>query len=486
MDHFPLYRQLASHYRQAIEAGTLRAGERMPSVRTLMERHDVSLSTALQTCRYLESQGIVEARPRSGYFVCHKPRSALARVAEPGIALPDTAQYVGINEKVSAILVQAMNAKVQTNLGVACGAPELYPNEPLRQAAVRALRQSPEIYGRAVPRNGYPGLRAVLAKRAMHASMNLSADDIVITHGCTEALNLAIRAVAQPGDIIAVESPTFYGVLQILESLGMRALEIPTSPQTGISLEALELAARTYNNIKAVVVVPHLQNPLGAIMPESHKDRLVTWCEANRIALIEDDTYALLTDDDTPLPALKSRDHTGNVIHCASLHKTVAPGMRVGWMSAGKWRGRVEMLKYAHSRPNESLSQQVAASFLGSGAFDRHLRRLRTHLYTQRQQVAQAIDGYFPAGTRLTVPAGGFGLWVELPDQRDSQAVFESALEQGIRVAPGIMFSNSSRFASFLRISCGTPYNSELDQAVRKLARIVDGARRLPDLPAQV
>lgn len=474
MDQLPIYRQLASHYRQAIETGTLRPGDRMPSVRALMERHDISLSTALQTCRHLESQGLLEARPRSGYFVCHRSRSALAKVPDPIVALPDTAQYVGINEKVSAILAQAMSSKVQINLGVACGAPELYPNEALRQAAVRVLRQQPELFGRAVPRNGHSTLRSVLARRAMGARMNLTADDIIITHGCTEALNLALRAIAQPGDIIAVESPTFYGVLQILESLGMRALEIPTSPETGISLEALELAVQTYGSIKAVAVVPHLQNPLGAIMPEAHKIRLVNWCETNNIALIEDDTYALLADNDSTMPSLKSWDQTGNVIHCASLHKTLAPGMRVGWITAGKWRSRVEMLKYAHSRPNEALSQLAAASFLGSGEFERHLRRLRTHLRTQRLQVAQAVAGYFPEGTRLTVPEGGFGLWVEMPEKRNSQAVFETALKAGIRIAPGVMFSNSQRFNSFLRISCGTPYNSELDQAMRKLGAIVE------------
>jgi DNA-binding transcriptional MocR family regulator len=212
-----------------------------------------------------------------------------------------------------------------------------------------------------------------------------------------------------------VESPTFYGLLQVLESLGLRALEIPTSPQTGISLEALQLAADTYGDIKAVVVVPHLQNPLGSVMPDANKQGLLRLCEERGIALIEDDTYSALVDSGTSLPAIKSWDTSGQVIHCASLHKILAPGMRLGWMAAGRWQARVEMLKYAQTRNNEGLSQIGAGQFMATGAYDRHLRRLRGALATQRERTAEAIAHYFPPGTRMNVPPGGLQLWVELP-----------------------------------------------------------------------
>jgi DNA-binding transcriptional MocR family regulator len=300
---------------------------------------------------------------------------------------------------------------------------------------------------------------------------------VLVTHGCIEALNIALRAVAQPGDTIAVESPTYFGLLQILESLGMRALEIPTSPHTGISLEALDLAIRAYGNIKALVVVPHLQNPLGSIMPDAHKMRLVQLCERSGIPLIEDDTYSELANSETPLTALKAWDKTGNVIYCASLHKILAPGMRLGWMHGGKWQARAEMLKYAQTRQNEEWPQIVAAGFIASAAYDRHLRRLRQALRLQRERTAQAIATYFPLGTRLSVPDGGVTLWVELPEKLSSETVFETALQEQILIAPGLMFSNSNQFNHFVRINCGTPYSSDIDDALRRLGAIV--ARQL-------
>ena len=279
--------------------------------------------------------------------------------------------------------------------------------------------------------------------------------------------------MTQPGDTIAVESPTFYGLLQILESLGLRALEIPTSASTGLSLEALELALRTYGNIKAVVVVPHLQNPLGSIMPDANKRQLVRLCEENGVPLVEDDTYSALVECEAPPTALKAWDRSGNVIYCASLHKTLAPGMRLGWMVAGRWQARVSMLKYAQTRDNEEWSQVAAADFIDSSAYDRHLRRLRAALHVQRESMAEGIASHFPSGTRLKVPNGGITLWMELPHKLSSKTVFDAALSEGILVAPGSMFSNSHRADHFLRVSCGRPYTEEVDDAIRRLGSIV-------------
>jgi DNA-binding transcriptional MocR family regulator len=312
--------------------------------------------------------------------------------------------------------------------------------------------------------------------------MSINPADITVTHGCIEALNLALRAVAHAGDVIAVESPTFYGLLQVLESLGMKAVEIPTSPQTGISLEALELAMQTYPNIKAVVVVPHLQNPLGSIMPDSHKQRLVELCERTHIPLIEDDSYTALADSEAPLSTIKSWDKTGNVIYCASLHKILAPGLRLGWMLGGRWQERVNMLKYAQTRYNEEWSQVVAGEFIASAAFERHLRRLRAVLKSQRERTAESVAAYFPTGTRLAVPAGGVSLWVEMPQRLSSQAVFDAALQQDILVSPGLMFSNSNRFDHYLRLNCGLPASPELEQGLRKLGQIT---HRLLENPSQ-
>ncbi|AZP11964.1 aminotransferase-like domain-containing protein [Undibacterium parvum] len=473
MDTQTLYKRLAQHYLHAIKSGALGAGDRMPSVRKLMALHEVSLSTALQLCRHLETQGWLEARPRSGYFVRHPKRVQLVPVAEPASGTPiDPAQYVGIHERVSAIIAQGQRP-VKVNLARATGAPDLYPETELRNLAIRILRNKPNLLTKAIAPGGNKELKNALAKRALDYGISAAPDEVIVTYGCIEALNLALRAVAQAGDVIAVESPTFYGLLQVLESLGMKALEIPTSPHTGISIEALELAMQTYDNIKAVVVVPHLQNPLGSIMPDAHKQRLVALCEQQHLPLIEDDSYGALVNDDLPPTAAKHWDTTGNVIYCASLHKILAPGLRVGWMLAGRWHARINMLKYAQTRYNEELSQLVVAEFLQSSAYDRHLRRLRATLSLQRERTAEAIAAYFPPGTRLSVPNGGVSIWVEMPNQLSSKEVFEAALEQGILVSPGLLYSNSNRFNHFLRLNCGMHFTTELDDALRSLGNII-------------
>lgn len=481
----PLYHQLATRYRRAIDDGALTPGDRMPSVRQLMERHGVSLSTALQACRELEREGLLEARPRSGYFVRRRPQPARAApIAEPEARLPDPAQYVGIHQRISAILARSRQHAVRVSLAGLSAASDLYPVAALNAATTRALRRHPQLYGRTPEAEGHPELRAALARHALLSQINLAPEDIVVTHGCTEALHLALRAVAGPGDVIAVESPTYYGLLQILEGLGMRALEIPCSPHSGISLEALELAAQTYDSIKAVVVVPTLQNPLGSIMPDANKAALVRWCETRGIVLIEDDCFSALADGETRPAAAKSWDQSGNVIYCASLHKFLAPGMRLGWIAAGRWTARVAMLKFSQSRPNGVLAQLAVADFMGSGAFARHLRRLRDQLRIQREWMAEAIAGGFPAGTRLSTPAGGMHLWVELPAGIDSETLFELALRQGIHVAPGVMFSNSNRFDHFLRVNCGAPRSALLEDALRRLAAVTNGLAAARPEPA--
>jgi len=469
----PLYRQLATHYLDAMKARVLHPGDRMPSVRTLMRQHAVSLSTALQACRFLESEGWLEARPRSGYFVKPPKLSSMMAVTEPDMTRPhDAAQFVGIHEKVSEIIAMGQR-KVRINLGRAAGAPELYPGKQLNALASRALRHQPTMFSKQNSPTGNAAFKSVLSRRALSSGMTLNPDDILITHGCIEALNLALRAVAQAGDIIAVESPTFYGLLQVMESLGMRALEIPASAQTGISLEALELAIQTYDNIKAVVVVPHLQNPLGSIMPEAHKKRLVQLCESADVALIEDDSYGALVHDGPPLTSLKAHDTSGNVIHCASLHKILAPGLRLGWMVAGRWQARINMLKYAQTRYNDEWSQTIAGEFMASPAYDRHLRRIRGALRTQRDLAAQAITTHFPAGTRCSLPNGGVSMWVELPAGLSSKKVFEAALARDILISPGLLFSNSHRFDHFIRLNCGMPFSDEVEKAYIQLGNII-------------
>ena len=467
----PLYERLAEHYRRIIGAGTLAPGDRMPSVRAFMSRHGVSLSTAVQAFRRLEEAGLLSARPRAGYFV-RRPVTRLATVREPGMAsLPDAARYVGLHERVSRVIERAGACPGALNLGGATAVAGLYPTTRLQSLTTRLLRRRPTLLTEAGADSGAPEFRQAVARRALSAGVVVSPDEVIVTMGGVEAVNLALRAVAQPGDTIAIESPAFFGLLQILESLGLRALEIPTSPTTGLSLEALDMALSAYGNVKAVVVVPHLQNPLGSIMSDERKAALVSICARYGVAIIEDEPYRELVEAAAARP-IKAWDREGNVIYCPSLNKVLAPGLRLGWMAAGKWASRIKMLKFTQSRHNEILPQLVAAELLASGGFDRHLFQFRARLRAQREATADAIARYFPEGTRLSPPEGGLLLWVALPQGVRSERLFEAALAVGIRIAPGAIFSNAGQFDSFIRISCPRPFDREMDDALRRLGAL--------------
>ncbi|MDA8521829.1 aminotransferase-like domain-containing protein [Acidovorax sp. NCPPB 4044] len=489
----PRYRQLAGLYEQAIAAGSLQPGMRLPSVRELCQRHGVSLTTALQVLRHLEAQGFAQARERVGYFAAAPGRIAsLPAAREPELhepLAPDPQLFAGINERISLFLEKARRAgPLVLDLGSAMPAPALFDADALNRLAIRLLREQPDIlvYGPSAP-STHPEFQRAMAHHALSFGLSLAPDDIGATHGNSEAVNLALDAVAEPGDMIAVESPTFFGILQAIEVRGLRALEIPCSPHTGLSLDALELAARNEPRLKAVVVVPHLQMPQGSVMPDAHKERLVALCVEYGLALIEDDIYREFVESPQPLRPAKAWDRPGDagqVIYCASLSKSFAPGLRQGWMSAGRWHARVQMLKFARTRNMQTWSQLLAARTVGSPAYERHLRRMRGHLKEQREQSARAVARHFPVGTRLSLPPGGISLWLELPTGLSSTRLYDEALAQGIRVAPGPMFSNTGRYEHFLRLSCGMPFTPAVEEGYRMLGELLarqrDGARAAP------
>jgi DNA-binding transcriptional MocR family regulator len=461
-----LYQTVAASISGMIAAGTLKPGERVPSVRRLSSQRRVSVATVLRAYEVLENNGLIEARPNAGFYV--RPRMPVA--AEPALSNPPAApRLVGISALVQEVLDSRRPEVV--SFGAACPPPDHMPTARLQRLISSIARRKPQALTTYVLPPGNEELRRQIARRSLDLGCNLAAGEIIITSGAMEALNLCVRAVARPGDTIALESPTYFGLLQILESLGVKALEIPTHPREGMSLEALEFALER-SKIAAVIAMPNAQNPLGFTMSDDNKKRLVKMLARRGVPLIEDDVYGdLYYAEERPLPA-KAFDRSGNVMLCSSFTKTVAPGFRLGWVAPGRWQAQVQMLKFINSVGNPELLQLAVAEFLASGGYDRQLRTLRRVFRDQVAQVSAAVSTHFPAGTRITRPAGGFILWVELPETCDSVELFRQALRNNISLGPGVLFSASDRYRHCLRMGCAEAWSPKVEQAIARLGQL--------------
>ena len=468
-----LYLKIAQALEAKIRDGALRVGDRLPSIRSLRRQQEVSISTVLQAYFWLENRGCVEARPQSGFYV-RVPFSDL--IPEPAF---EASKPTPTEVSAGAVLIEMMKAAsdpAKVPFGAACPAPELFPNRKLSQIIQAIARQMPWHSSHYEPPAGSEALRRQIARRALDFGCSFSPGDIIVTCGAMEALNLGLRAAARPGDVIAIESPTYFGLLQAIESLGIRAIEIPTHPRLGMDLDLLEQMVRKHR-IKVCMAMTNCHNPLGFVLPEERKKELVELTARHEVALIEDDIYGDLAFEGRPKSA-KAFDRKGLVLLCASFSKVLAPGYRVGWIHAGRFRAEVERLKLISTISTPTLPQLTVARFLESGGYDRYLRRLRTAFAEQVHMVSRAAAKYFPEGTRITRPAGGYLLWVEFPKRVDAFKLYRSAQAENISISPGPIFSASGRFKNHVRMNCGHLWSDRLDRALLTLGKLAEKARQ--------
>lgn len=463
------YEQFADDIAELIRSGVLGPGQRVPSVRYASQTHGVSPSTVFQAYYLLERRGLIRARPRSGYFVnAHAPRQFdEPRQLEPASESTD----VDVSDLVFSILDSIKDPNT-VPFGSAFPSPALFPLQRLSRSLASASRTMDPRMVVTDLSPGNPQLRRQIALRYMVGGLMLPMEELLITNGALEALNLCLQAVTEPGDLVAIEAPAFYACLQVLERLKLKAVEIPVHPRDGMDLGVL---AQTLDKhpVKAVWCMTTFHNPVGASMPEDNKRQLVQLLRRHQVPLIEDDVYAeLYYAQQAPKPA-KAFDTEGLVMHCGSFSKSLAPGYRVGWVAAGRFARKIERLKLMTSLCASMPAQAAIADYLQHGGYDRHLRKLRYALEGQQASMLAAIDRHFPAQTRVSQPAGGYFLWLELPAQVDSLKLFQIALAQGISIAPGPIFSPTRRFGNCIRLNYGSPWTDSAEGAMRTLGRIV-------------
>lgn len=465
------YEQLAFDIARSIQEGTLCRGEKLPSIRKTSFNRKISPSTVFQAYYLLEARGLISARERSGYFVTGGG-AGLPQLPEPSMDTDSEVTQVDVSELVFEIL-ESTRARKVVPLGSAFPSPLLFPMARLART-MSACVQSMDPWSTVTDISpGDANLRRQIALRYMIDGLHVPAGEIVITNGALEGLNLCLQAVTKHGDTVLIESPTFYAALQSIERNGLKAVEIPSHPRDGIDLDAMEHALKRHKPA-ACWLMTNFQNPLGSLMPDEKKKDLVALLTRFNVPLIEDDVYGeLYFGDKRPKPA-KAFDTTGLVMHCSSFSKCLAPGYRVGWAAPGRYAKAVERLKLTTSLATSVPAQITLASYLAKGGYDRHLRSLRHTLMLQQMKFIEAIERYFPEGTRLSSPAGGYFLWVKLPDGVNALELHRVALNNGISIAPGPIFSSQKGFTDYVRLNYGHIWDEQIEASIATLGTIIN------------
>ena len=468
-DH--LYMQVAEGLEKMIGEDVLKIGDKLPSVRVLSDEYGISMGTAFQAYYHLEGKGLIESRPKSGYYV----RFSQKRFPElPKIIQPDPLSHeVSVKEMIASIYSDiASHSNKIINFAIAAPDASLLPTAKINKSVMQALRNSKDSCISYEHTQGNLDLRKQIARLSFNWGGKIKPDDVVVTGGCLEAMTLCIKAVTQPGDTVAVESPNYFGIFQSLESMGLKVVEISSSPVTGLDIDCLEQAIKK-SSIKACVVIPNFNNPLGGLMPDENKKKLVDIITKNNIPLIEDDIYGELYYGKNRPRTCKYYDTKGMVMHCSSLSKSLSPGYRIGWVIPGNFLEQVKQIKRIHNISSPTLTQAAMAHYLQHGRYEYHLKSMRKALHIQCLRFVQAIIDYFPEDTKVSRPHGGFILWVELNKKVNTFKLRIEAMKHHISIVPGKIFSASSNYNNCIRISFGKPWDDDADYGLMMLGKII-------------
>jgi DNA-binding transcriptional MocR family regulator len=464
-----LYAQIVSRIEKQIKQKLLKTGDRLLSVRALSLEQGISISTSYKAYVELENMGMIEARPKSGYYVKFSP----AKVNHVPATKPPIQKIAQASvTDMIAMVYQNMDSDSVLRLSRSSPPISMIPMAKLNKSMMEAIRKSPSGNINYENLQGNVSLRRQIAKNAFNWGGNITEDDVVTTQGCMEALIFCLRALTKPGDTIAIESPTYFGIFNIMLSLDLKVLEIPVNPDSGIDLDYLTQAINEVD-IKVCLFVTNFSNPVGSCMPDENKQQLVTLLAAKKIPLIEDDIYGEIYFGKSRPRTCKSYDKDGWVLLCSSVSKSIAPGYRVGWCIPGRFKEQIINLKMMHTISAATPTQAAIAHFFETGRYDLHMRNLRKALYTQSLRYTQAIATYFPPGTKISRPQGGYALWVELDKHINAFELYQLAIAQNISIAPGQIFSTDARFTNFIRISFGLSFDNVVEQSIKVLGDLV-------------
>ncbi|BBB58489.1 GntR family transcriptional regulator [Undibacterium sp. KW1] len=393
---------MADDLADAILSKKLAANARLPSVRELMQQHQLSLATVTNALHTLEEKGLVEPRGKAGYFV--KPPAKKETTA--------TAPHTQAD-------LQNMSANV-LKWGPA---EDLFPERRWQSLLGSVIRRHPFLSTRHAQAYGHPRLRAELAKRSAENGCFLKEDELIVTQGATEALLLALRATSEAGSKVLVQAPVSVLYSRLLETFTLTPVTVHSSVDAPEFLAEVQAILEGEDPPKVFLLVANYHFPTGALMPLPVKRNLLRLAEKHGVTIIEDDVYGDLQHDGARPLTLKSFDLKGKVIYVNSCSKTLAPGLRIGWLAAGSWRERIEYLKSASASSVNELSQLVLAEFLAQGSHVPHLRKYRQQLKSRSGEYLSILRLVLGNTVKLADMPGGYSYWLPLPGKISTEEI---------------------------------------------------------------
>lgn len=462
-----LYQKIANTIQEQIFSETLKIGDKLPSIRAFQKLHNVSMNTIKQAFLELESKSLIESRPKSGFYVS---KTSNRKLLIPSMNKLKLSEQKTTSEDLITKVFDSLSDKGITRFSIGVPDPGLLPIAKLNKGLAKVVRNLAESGTSYEPVQGSANLRRNLAKWAIVLEGKLTEDDFVTTSGAMNAIFNCLMAVTKRGDTIAIESPVYFGIIQIAQNMGLNIIELPTHPTTGVDLEALK---KVIHKVDVCCFMSNFSNPLGSLMPDENKQELVKMLTHHNIPLIEDDLYGNLFFGTVRPKPCKYYDEAGIVMWIGSVSKTLAPGYRVGWVAPGKFKDKIIRQKMAQTVCMPSLYQEVIADFLEHGRYDHHLRNLRSTLYTNSLHFQRTIEDNFPENTKISQPQGGSFLWLELDKSIDTAVLYDTAIQQKIGFAPGRIFTQHDQYHNCMRLNFGLEWKEKVEFDLKRLGQLV-------------
>lgn len=463
----PLYGHLVSIVEAAITRGDLPSGSRLPPERELATRLRISRTTVVSAYRELESRGLLRGYVGRGTYVCAAPDATgtpfawRGKIAAAALRSSDSTMRDALRHSSDSRLVS-----------MAAGEPAIdcFPNARFQQAVDYILRRDARAVWGHGPTEGQPALREAIAER-----FNVPAASVLVLAGAQQGLDLLARCLVDPGDAVIVDRPGYLGAIQSFRAAGAKLVGWDVANADIDELEDLLVRYRP----KLIYVNPTFQNPTGLTMPIRTRRELLKLAERYRVPIVEDATYGELYFAEPPPPSLHQLDTSNIVILLSSFSKVMAPGLRLGWLSAARSIvDQIALIKQRMDPHTQNLAQFAVARLIRDGSFDDHLRTVRTEHARRCTQMIAAIQRHIPAGVlRFAKPQGGLYLWCRLAPGVDSTALLDRALSAGVAFVAGPPFYPDPAGQSELRLCFSSVLPTAIDDAIKRLAGCLQNAR---------